>query len=495
VNFWKCAEPDWTRRFKDEFEALSDDRLLDRNAEIAGRSRRKEEFEFLVRRLRHFPEGSAPSLSVEKALEHMTGHFFGPYYGVWDKWFEKNPDFFTPKTYRIDRRKWQEDFGQKDREYRQTPETEMAVQLGLAWLARHIAPGGELDPNRFFEQCSHEPGCKKVGARHMLDPVGTTSLAALAFLGGGYSPEGGKYKDGVRRLLTYLEVRQTAGGNYTSTDRFQGYNRPIAIYALSEAFNITGNDRYGSFVRRGADYLTEIQNELGGWHYQHPSKTTDTSVMSWVLLGMSVAHKSGFPVREVVFEGCDHILDLYSEPVGDEREDFIDIDPAYGYEVGRNFRGKYQTGYQSRVHENATTSFGLMARMFLGWRRSHPFCIGSAYFILENCMEEIPKGGKFEKYVSKNRFPSYAWYYGTLAMHQMGGKFFREWNAVIKELLPGLQLKEGCDRGAWPVLNYDFVAGKVYSTAMGVLTLETYYRYKPFCEEGVDEEEDGGAGK
>jgi hypothetical protein len=105
-------------------------------------------------------------------------------------------------------------------------------------------------------------------------------------------------------------------------------------------------------------------------------------------------------------------------------------------------------------------------------------------------MEEMPKRNNFEKYVSKNRFPSYAWYYGTLAMHQMGGRYFRQWNAVIKELLPGIQLEEGCDAGAFKVYNYDFVAGKVYSTCMGVLTLETYYRYKPFCEEGAPVEED-----
>jgi hypothetical protein len=184
------------------------------------------------------------------------------------------------------------------------------------------------------------------------------------------------------------------------------------------------------------------------------------------------------------------ILDAYSERVGKEREQFLDIDPHYAYEVGERMKGKYQTGYQNRVSENATTCFGLMARMFLGWRRSHPFCIGSANFILENNMEETPKRNNWDKYVSKNRFPSYAWYYGTLAMHQMGGRYFRKWNAAIKEMLPGIQLKEGCDAGAWKVYNYDFVAGKVYSTCMGVLTLETYYRYKPFCEEGAPPEEE-----
>ncbi len=489
VNFWRCRNAEAIEKVKADFDTANDDRILERLAAIIGRSESVEEFRYLINQFRRFPAGTPTAFAIELALERMTGHFFGPDYAIWRKWIDRNPEFFTPRTYRIDRRKWQQEFTQKDREFRQTEETERAVQRGLAWLARHQDLQGAIDPNKFFDRCVKSPPCQKVGSRHMLDNIGCTSLAALALLGGGYTPESGKYKDTLRRLLTYIEARQTADGNYTTTDRFQGYQRPIAIYALAEAFNITGDTRYSPYLERGINFFVEIQNEKGGWHYQVDSRETDTSVMSWVLLGLSVAHKSGFPVRESVFEGCRYIMEMYSDRVTEEREEFMDLDPAYSYDVGKNFRGEYQTGYQAKVAENATVAFGLMARMFMGWRRSHPFCIGSANFILNRKMEEVPKNGLWAKYVSANRFPSYAWYYGTLAMHQMGGHFFRKWNEVIKELLPGLQLSEGCDDGAWPVLNYDFVAGKVYSTCMGVLTLETYYRYKPFCEEGTIEEE------
>ncbi len=490
VNFWKCANPDVYRKIKDDFDAASDKRVIGQLARILGRSRRVEEFKYLSRQFKRFGKTSEEAFSVELALEQMTGHFFGPDYGIWRHWFDKNETFFEPREYRIDRRQWQQDFTKKDREFRQTAETERAVQLGLSWISRHISLKGSLDPNKFFERCSHKPTCKKTGSRWMLDKIGCSSLAALACLGGGYSVDKGKYKDTLQRLLDYIEIRQTADGNFPPGDRFEGYQRPIAIYALAEAFNITGDMRYEPYLRRGINFMVEIQNELGGWHYQVGARETDTSVMSWVLLGLGVAHKSGFPVRESVFEGCDMILTRYAERVTEQREEFMDLDPHYSYDVGKTFRGEYQTGYQSKVSENATTSFGLMSRMFMGWRRSHPFCIGSGYFVLAHNMERMPKGGNFDKYVSKNRFPAYAWYYGTLAMHQMGGHFFRRWNKVIKELLPGLQNKEGCDAGSWPVLNYDFVAGKAYTTCMGVLTLETYYRYKPFCEEGVVEEED-----
>jgi hypothetical protein len=68
-------------------------------------------------------------------------------------------------------------------------------------------------------------------------------------------------------------------------------------------------------------------------------------------------------------------------------------------------------------------------------------------------------------------------------MHQMGGRYFREWNEKIRKIVPGTQVKEGPDAGTWPVWNHDMVAGRLYTTCMGVLTLETYYRYLPVLED------------
>jgi hypothetical protein len=65
----------------------------------------------------------------------------------------------------------------------------------------------------------------------------------------------------------------------------------------------------------------------------------------------------------------------------------------------------------------------------------------------------------------------------------MGGRFFRDWNRRIGRILPEFQLKEACDRGAFEGWNTDRVYGRVYSTGMAVLTLETYYRYLPILQD------------
>jgi hypothetical protein len=97
-------------------------------------------------------------------------------------------------------------------------------------------------------------------------------------------------------------------------------------------------------------------------------------------------------------------------------------------------------------------------------------------------MERIPPNEDWSKYVSLREYPTYAWYYGTLAMHQMGGRYFRLWNERIKKVVPGTQEKEGCIRGSWPLWNHD-VFGRPYTAAMGALTLETYYRYLPVLQD------------
>ncbi len=67
-------------------------------------------------------------------------------------------------------------------------------------------------------------------------------------------------------------------------------------------------------------------------------------------------------------------------------------------------------------------------------------------------------------------------------MHQMGGRYFRKWNERIKKVVPGTQQKTGCLRGSWPLWNHD-IFGRTYTAAMGVLTLETYYRYLPVLQD------------
>jgi hypothetical protein len=326
-----------------------------------------------------------------------------------------------------------------------------------------------------------------MGARVMEDPVGRTGLVVLAFLGAGYSPEGGKYKTAIRRGMEYLMARQQAIGDYQTHDLIGGYNRPIALQAYAEAYALSHDERLRPYVQKGVDFLTQIQNGIGGWRYRVEVQTSDSSVAAWMLFAMSAAKKSGVPVREIVFEGCRMLFERYAVrvPKNGPREDFVDIDPNYGYEVGTNTDYEFRTGYQDQAYAptHATTALGLMSHILLGFRRSHPFCIGSANHVLMKQLPQAPKDGNMERLNIKQEYPMYFLYYGTLAMHQMGGRYFRTWNEQLRAILPPTQLKDGCPRGAWIGTAYDGFFGSIYTTATGVMTLETYYRYLPVLQD------------
>jgi hypothetical protein len=73
----------------------------------------------------------------------------------------------------------------------------------------------------------------------------------------------------------------------------------------------------------------------------------------------------------------------------------------------------------------------------------------------------------------------YLWYYATYAMHNMGGEHRIWWNRRIRDVLLQHQTKGGEHAGSWDPkgARWGGRGGRVYSTALGALCLEVYYRY------------------
>ncbi len=500
LSFWKVADAeaiaDFARRLKeaDAFETVQ------RGCIALGSWKSKEGFDLALDLLRRMKAGSREQFQVEMALEKMTGHFFGTSASVWERWWEKNPKFFTAKQQHLERERWREEFDKENRGFRQTKETEAAVQRGLQWLARHQGLDGAWDCVSFKDRCdAKEPCDPKAGARTQIARGGTTGLSCLSFTGAGYAPGAGKYRHAIRRGLDYLVSAVGVGGDFAEADLLfnRAYARPVALQALCEGFAVTGDPAYRRAAERILGRELTLMNDRGGWRYSLTRDTpeVDSSVSAWVLFSLKSADKAGLPVPPIVFEGAYLAFDQLSErvPQNGPREEWIDIDSEYGYEVGKDAKYLFQTGYQdpSGAASRATTPLGLMSRIFLGWRRSHPFCIGSANYIVKNYLPDFDVFGEPGKedwsragrFTPKGQWVMYSYYYCTLALHQMGGRFFRDWNRRIGRILPVFQNRTGCDRGSFDGWNTDRVYGRIYATAMGVLTLETYYRYAPILQD------------
>jgi hypothetical protein len=101
--------------------------------------------------------------------------------------------------------------------------------------------------------------------------------------------------------------------------------------------------------------------------------------------------------------------------------------------------------------------------------------------------EEIRKGAE----LCAKRAPSwnpkdgsidmYYWYYATLAMFQVGGEPWKKWNEAMKVAIVDSQRTDTdyCTyKGSWDNVDpWGPDGGRVYSTALGALILETYFRF------------------
>jgi hypothetical protein len=74
-------------------------------------------------------------------------------------------------------------------------------------------------------------------------------------------------------------------------------------------------------------------------------------------------------------------------------------------------------------------------------------------------------------------------------MFMAGGEPWKRWNDVVRDHILSLQVRgTDCARGSWePNDRWSSEGGRVYSTALAVLSLEVYYR---FAREPTDKAED-----
>ena len=82
--------------------------------------------------------------------------------------------------------------------------------------------------------------------------------------------------------------------------------------------------------------------------------------------------------------------------------------------------------------------------------------------------------------LEKGAIDLYAAYYTTLALFQVQDPRWTQWNRRLVGRLVPTQRKEGPLAGSWdPDSRWSAVGGRVYTTTLSCLCLQTYYRYLP----------------
>jgi HEAT repeat protein len=438
-------------------------------------------------------EGHADDVlrEVEFALERMTGHRFGRKPERWNKWWERakdrNPFHFS--LGKFDRSRNRSEAKEK-RLFGLTETTEQAVEAGLRWLELQQHPDGSWDGNE-----------KGFGGVVGCEPA-YTGLSLLAFLGAGYNGREGKYHESVRRSSEFLAATQFYDGGYPVTGGGDdswifAYLVGMAVWGVNEAYGLSGDEVLRRPAQAGLDYLVRVQTPGSGWRYGPRYTQSDTSCTSWVLMTVKTGSLLGLEVPQKCLDGIDSWLERCSSDVTGQEELPEDLMTAYEQEVGVKKYYQAFTSYLtlsenqgSGLQQTSMTAVGMVCRFFMGWKRSHPFLIGSANYLM-NFLPQWRKGLEKGQAVA---WYFYYWYYGTLAMHQMGGRYWRAWNEKIKTMLPENQRRDPEDMvGSWDPDSAVLNGGRIFSTAMAILSLETYYRFSPLLEDVPDA--DPAAGK
>lgn len=343
------------------------------------------------------------------------------------------------------------------------PQTEEAIERGLAYLAERQNPDGSWSLQGHGEEVQIQ------------SDTAATGLCLLAFQGAGYTHKQHQYADTVSRGLEFLLRTQRSDGdlyrpeNDASNRNAWFYSHGIAALALGEAYGMTRDPDLREPAQRAINFIVATQNpRSGGWRYL-PRASSDTSVTGWMMMALKSGELSGLEVPEATYEGIDDWLAVAQEG------------PARGARYRYN---PYAANTPAQRHGRAVTpsmtAVGLLTRLYAGWTRNHLNMQRGADYLAEN-----------PPLIGTPRNPgrdTYYWYYATQVMFHMGGEHWENWNRQLNPLLVSSQLREGPAAGSWnpklPVPDrWGPHAGRLYVTTMNLLSLEVYYRHLPIYED------------
>ena len=332
--------------------------------------------------------------------------------------------------------------GIKGSRFGATRDTAAAVETALQWLVANQEENGSWDASLHRAGVDRQVDGQQRSSTGVNADNGITGLALLALLGDGNTHLVGTRREAVQHGLEYLLGQQAANGSLAgnATMFARMYCHAMATVAVCEAYAMTSDERLQRCAQRAIDYTIGCQDTLtGGWRYQR-SDAGDMSQFGWQVLALQSAQQAGI-----------------STPPQTQR---LMLKFLQSCNTGTK-RGlaSYRPGFGATA---AMTAESMACRVWLG---------------AQNSPEQLAEG---TQYLSR-RLPStehpdfYYWYYGSLSLRFVGGEPWERWTVALKQTLPRMQRSDG----SWSaVTKWAGYGGTVYSTAMGALCLESFYRYQ-----------------
>ncbi len=321
-----------------------------------------------------------------------------------------------------------------------TGKTEAAVAAGLQWIVAHQLRDGGWD---FDHTRAHACGGKCDHPGSLPDARNAaTGLALMALLGAGHTHQSGEHREAVSRGIGFLvkRIRVDRRGGSLSEPGGRMYSHGIASIALCEAYAMTRDKELRAPAQELIEFIHYAQDPVGGgWRYC-PRQAGDTSVLGWQMAAVKAAKLGSLRVPEEILGRTRLYLDGVAADEG----------ATYGYTTAGD--------------GPATSAIGLLVRMQQGWDRTH---------------EALQRGARRLAQAEFDASEFYRNYHTAQLLRDFGGDVWKTWNQGMQSQLLWKQEGNGHARGSWFVGGKDHgsqMGGRLYCTALAVLTLEVYYR-------------------
>lgn len=329
----------------------------------------------------------------------------------------------------------------------QKDQVDIAVDQAIAWLVSQQKENGSITDK------SHD--------------TTMTALAIMAMASVGIQPaDPTPQGEAMQRALAFVlqDDRQDDKGYFGQKDGSRMYGHGIITLMITEMLGMSTSEEHDKLLhergQKAIDLILSAQkedkpvNDRGGWRYNPNSRDADLSVSVWQVMALRSAKNDGLQVpAAAIHDAVSYLKRSYSSPLdrnglpGDEAGGFC-------YEPGR------------RNPTYTMTAAGLLAMQVCGEYDS-PLVAGAADWLLEHPPQW------------KERFCMYGTYYYAQGMYQKGGEHAKTARRLVQEML----LEKQAGDGSWEAQNgEERNAGKVYATAMAVLSLSVKYHYLPIYQ-------------
>lgn len=324
-------------------------------------------------------------------------------------------------------------------------DSEAAVESGLAWIIEHQQEDGSWRLRHIHDACNGQ--CPNEGSA--MSSTAATGLAVMSLLGAGYTHKAGPYQKEVKAGLDFLvmSMRRTKRGGSLMRGERGMYSHAIATIALAEAFAMTQDTDYADATSFARYYIETAQHKKGGWRY-NPGNAGDMTVTGWQIMALKSCQLGNSKTPDHVWINAEMFVDSLRTSSG-----------WYGY-------------LHPEEKKPTTTAVAVLMKMYMG---------------ADSESSDVSIAADYIADAGPSKTDMYYNYYGTQVMFHRGGKQWKAWNDVQREHLITTQDRSGTHRnGSWYFDDpHGQVGGRLYTTAMAIMTLEVYYRYMPLYDHNV----------